>query len=233
MRTAEEIRRILLAMGEEKNGDFLSGLLPGVPRERILGARMPALRKLARSMVREGEAELFLAAAPHRFLEEDLLHALLISLFRDYDRCLAALEDFLPRVDNWAVCDALRPAAFRSRPERLPGDIRRWLCSDHPFAIRFGVAMLMCHYLGEGFSPEQMEWVGEIDNNNYYVNMMIAWYFATALAGPYEAAVVWLEEDRLPRWTHNKTIQKAVESDRIPEERKTYLRTLRRKDGKR
>lgn len=225
-----EIQERLFALREEGYRDFTAPLLPTVDRETILGVRTPAVRRLARELRQEGKSEAFLRELPHRYYEENGLHAAILCLERDMERCLEETERFLPFIDNWATCDGLRPDVFKKHRAALLERIPAWLASDRPYTVRFGVGMLMTHFLDEDFRPEQMEAVAELRSEEYYVNMMIAWYFATALAGQYETAVGYLERRRLDRWTHNKAIQKAVESFRVPEERKRYLKTLRRKN---
>ena len=222
-----EIREELFALRDEKNAAFLAKLVPNIPPERVHGARMPALRKLAASLRGTEQAAEFLQALPHGSLDEDLLHALLLNELRDYAGTLAALEAFLPHVDNWAVCDALRPKCFAKHRGELIGEIPRWLADERPFTRRFGLEMLMTHFLDGEFRPEYLGWAAETRAEDYYVRMMQAWFFATALAKQYEAALPVLRERRLEPWTHNRTIQKAVESFRVPDERKAYLKTLR------
>ena len=168
----------------------------------------------------------FLTDLPHRYLDENNLHALILNEEKDCAAAVAAIDAFLPYVDNWATCDALRPKAFKKHPPALPDECRRWIKSGATYTVRFGIEMLMTHYLDEDFRPEYLEEVSIIKSKEYYVNMMIAWYFATALAKQYEAAVPYIEQRRLDQWTHNKTIRKAIESCRITEESKAYLRTL-------
>ena len=168
----------------------------------------------------------FLTDLPHRYLDENNLHALILNEEKDCAAAVAAIDAFLPYMDNWATCDALRPKAFKKHPSALPDECRRWMRSGATYTVRFGIEMLMTHYLDEDFRPEYLEEVSIIKSKEYYVNMMIAWYFATALAKQYEAAISYIEQRRLDQWTHNKTIRKAIESCRITEERKAYLRTL-------
>ena len=223
------VRERLEALADEKNADFAARLAPGIERERFLGARLPALRKLAKELRGTSEAASFLAALPHETVDEDILHAMLISDLRDYETTLAALERFLPFVDNWMVCDTFRPAAVKKRLGDFREKIEEYLSSDQPYIQRFGIEMLMWYYLGEAFEPAQLARVAEISSEHYYVRMMQAWYFATALAKQYESAVRILEERKLEKWTHNKTIQKAIESYRVSDEHKVYLKTLREK----
>ncbi len=220
------IRERLEALSDAKNADFVASLTPDVARGRILGVRFPALRALARELRGTEEAADFLSALPHELLEENHLHAILISSLRDYDAVLNALDAFLPFVDNWSTCDTLRPAAVRKHLPEFGRVIEGYLASAHPYTVRFGIEMLMAYYLGEAFDPGQLERVAAIRSEHYYVRMMQAWYFATALAKQYASTLPVLEERRLECWTHNKTIQKACESFRVREEHKAYLRTL-------
>ena len=217
----------VLALRDEGNAAFLAKLIPTIPPETVLGARLPALRSLARELRGTEEAERFLSALPHRFHEENVLHALLLNERRDFELTLAELDRFLPHVDNWAACDALRPRCFvRHRAELIPA-IRRWLDADWLYTRRFALEMLMTHYLDEDFEPVYLDWAAETCGEDYYLRMMQAWYFATALAKQYESTLPLLEQKRLEPWTHNKTIQKAIESLRVPDEHKAYLKTLR------
>ena len=223
------IRERLETLADEKNAEFAARLAPGIERERFLGVRLPALRKLAKELRGTPEASEFLAALPHETVDGDILHAMLISDLRDYETALDALERFLPFVDNWMVCDTFRPVAVKKRLGEFRGKIEEYLSSDRPYIQRFGIEMLMWYYLGEAFEPSQLTRVAEIESEHYYVRMMQAWYFATALAKQYDSAIRVLEERKLEKWTHNKTIQKAIESYRVSDEHKAYLKTLREK----
>ncbi len=207
--------------------DFQAGLIPNISPETILGVRVPALRRLARELRGSAEAQEFMAALPHEYYDENCLHGLLINDIKDFGATVSALDAFLPYVDNWAVCDLISPRSFKSRPPELAAHVRRWLESSHSYTVRFGIGVLMSFYLDEGFEPAQLEAVAERCCEEYYVNMMVAWYFATALAKQPEAALPYIENRRLSRWTHNKAIQKSIESRRIPDETKAYLKTLR------
>lgn len=199
---------------------FHTGLLPGIVPSSVMGVRMPVLRKLHKRFSVPGKL-------PHRFYEENILHALYINELKDAREAISALESFLPFVDNWAVCDALSPKSFRASPGVLLPAVERWLKSKHPYTLRFGIEVLMKYYLEESFCPEFLSKVAAIRSDHYYVNMMIAWYFATALAKQYDATIPILQQKLLDGWTHNKTIQKACESFRITSEKKAYLRTLK------
>lgn len=221
------IRETLFSLREEKFAAFQAKLIPNVAPERVIGVRTPALRKLAKTLRGNGQAEEFLKALPHEFFEENNLHAFLLCEMKDFEACVQAVEDFLPYVDNWATCDQMSPGVFRKNKQALLPHIRSWIASERCYTRRFGIGMLMSHFLDEDFREEYLSLVSDIRSEEYYVNMMIAWYFATALAKQYEAALPYLENRRLDPWVHNKAIQKAVESFRVSDAQKAYLRTLK------
>ena len=221
------IRETLFSLREEKFAAFQARLIPNVAPERVIGVRTPALRKLAKTLRGSGQAEVFLKALPHEFFEENNLHAFLLCEMKDFEACVQAVEDFLPYVDNWATCDQMSPGVFRKNKQALLPHIRRWIASEQCYTRRFGIGMLMSHFLDEDFREEYLSLVSDIRSEEYYVNMMIAWYFATALAKQYEAALPYLENRRLDPWVHNKAIQKALESFRVSDGHKTYLKTLK------
>ena len=222
-----EIRETLLGMGEDAYRTFQCGLLPTVDPETVIGIRTPALRAYARKLAGTEAAEAFLRDLPHRYFDENQLHAFLISGIRDFDRCMEELERFLPYVDNWATCDQMSPKIFKTHKEELLEHIKEWISSEKTYTVRFGVGMLMEHFLDEDYDPKYPEMAAGIRSEEYYVNMMIAWYFATALAKQYDSIIPYIEQKRLDDWTHNKAIQKSVESRRITEEQKIYLRSLK------
>jgi len=222
------IVRELLARQDGAYRAFQCRLIPNLPAETVIGVRTPALRELAKELVRSGETGAFLAALPHRYFEEHQLHAFILSMEKDYGTCIEGLEKFLPHIDNWATCDQLSPRVFRKHRPELLAHIRGWLGSSHEYTLRFGIGMLMEHFLGEHFDPVYLTWVARLRSDAYYVNMMIAWYFATALAKKYEAALPYLKENRMETWVHNKAIQKALESRRVAPEKKEALRGLKR-----
>ena len=224
-----ELQERLFALRDEGYRDFSAKLLPTVDKGRIIGIRTPVLRRFAREFSKEPEAADFLRALPHAYFEEDGLHAFLIEAIRDYGACIEALDAFLPHIDNWATCDSLSPACFKKNHDKLIHDALRWMESEKLYTVRFGIGVLMAHFLDGDFRPEYLERVAAIETEEYYLRMMQAWYFATALAKQYEAAIPYLEQRRLDPWTHNKAIQKAVESYRISDEQKAYLKTLRGK----
>lgn len=217
----------LFSMQDAAYREFQAKLLPTVDKETIIGVRTPQLRALAKELRIED-----LGPLPHRYYEENALHAFCIENTKDYESCMEALERFLPYIDNWAVCDSLRPKCFRKHRPELLERIKVWLQSAHTYTVRFAIGMLMVHFLEDDFSEEAPELVASVYSNDYYVNMMMAWYFATALAKQYDRVIGYLQRERLPLWVHNKTIQKAVESFRITQEQKDYLRTLRKKEIK-
>lgn len=224
----QEIRARLFALQDTEYRAFISKLIPTVEPARIIGVRTPALRRLAKELARTPLAEPFCRCVPHYYYEENNLHGFLLEGIRDYEAGLAAVEAFLPCIDNWATCDVCSgPKVFAKHLPELREPVRRWLTSGQTYTVRYGIGMLMRYYLDEAFQPEYLDWVADVRSEEYYVNMMAAWYFATALAKQYEAALPYIEQRRLAPWTHNKAIQKAVESYRITPEQKAYLKTLK------
>lgn len=227
MQEKNKIQIRLFAQSEKAYADFQAALIPGVARERVIGVRSPYLRKLAAELYGTYEAKKFLADLPHEYHEENNLHAFLIEKITDFDECICELERFLPYVDNWATCDGMSPAVFAKNRLKLLSKAFEWLDSKHVYTVRYGMLMLMKHFLGEHFRTEYSDAVAAVKSEEYYVKMMQAWYFATALAENYEEILPYLTEKRLPDWVHNKTIQKAIESRRISEDVKASLRTLK------
>ena len=223
----EEIRQSLFELQDIKYRDFQAKLIPGKDTETMIGVRTPELRKLAKQMLKREDIGEFLRDLPHRYFDEDQLHAFIVSGIKEYGKCMEELMRFLPFVDNWATCDQMSPGVFKKRKPELLAEIREWLGSEHTYTVRYGIGMLMQHFLDEDFDPAYPELVAGVHSEEYYVNMMIAWYFATALAKQYDAVLPFIEGRRLDPWTHNKTIQKAVESYRISDEQKEYLRSLK------
>ena len=217
----------LFALQDLSYRDFQAKLIPTVDPETVIGIRTPALRKLARELAKGEDVQSFLDGLPHQYYDENNLHGFLLSLVKDCEETVAGLEAFLPYVDNWATCDLISPKAFRRHPNQLPEQARRWMASQHTYTVRFGIAVLMEFYLDGAFQTEYLDWAADLRSGEYYVNMMIAWYFATALAKQYDAALPYLLNRRLDSWTHNRAIQKALESRRVPEEQKAYLRGLK------
>ncbi len=220
-----DLQKQLFALQDASYREFHARLMPTVERGRIIGIRAPRLRAFAKELA---DPAVFMTALPHFYYEENNLHAFLINDIKDFNDCLEATEAFLPYVDNWATCDGLRPKASAQNTARLLPPIQRWLASEHPFTVRFGMEMLMCHYLEKQFDPIYLEWVASVCSEDYYVKMMKAWYFATALAKQYEAALPYITERRLEPWVHQKTVQKACESDRITQNQKEFLKKHRK-----
>ena len=219
-----EIRQTLLSMAEPEYGEFSAKLMPTVNRDTVIGIRVPFLRKYAKSLTDYGD---FLADLPHKYFEENNLHGFLLEREKDFDRCIEKLDVFLPYVDNWATCDSMKPRVLKDRPEQLLPHILRWLKSHQVYTVRYAINLLMSYYLDEDFQESYLQLVADIQSEEYYINMMRAWYFATALAKQYDATVPYIENAVLDKWTHNKAIQKAVESYRITKEQKEYLKTLK------
>jgi hypothetical protein len=212
---------------DEEYREFNSKLIPTVAKENVIGIRIPVLRKYEKEIRNTEKAKEFLNSLPHKYTEEYNLHALLLENINSYNDTITALNDFLPFVDNWATCDIMSIKIFRNHLDILPEQLDIWLNSTHTYTIRFAIKMYMTYYLDENFDLSFMTKISKLRSDEYYVNMMIAWYFATALAKQYDSAIKFLEEKKLSGWVHNKTIQKAIESYRITDEQKTYLRTLK------
>ena len=217
----------LFELQDTKYRDFHSKLIPNIEKDRVIGIRTPVLRRFAKELGKTPEAEDFLRELPHYYYEENNLHMMLLTPMKDFETCLEQIEKFLPYIDNWATCDLPLPKCFEEHKEELLPHIRRWIASGETYTIRYGMGVLMRLYLDEDFRPEYPEWVTGVNSEEYYVNMMIAWYLATALAKQWDAVIPYLEERRLSPWVHRKTIQKAVESYRITPEQKVYLKGLR------
>ena len=223
----DEITEELFRLQDRKYAAFQAKLIPTVEAGKIIGVRTPELRCFAKRLCKEEDAALFLECLPHQYFDENQLHAFVISLEKDFDKCIVEVEAFLPFIDNWATCDQLSPKAFKKEPEKLLPYICTWIRSDQVYIVRFAIGMLMEHFLGERFHIRYADMVAAVRSDEYYINMMIAWYFATALAKQYASILPYLEEKKLDGWTHNKTIQKSVESNRISAEQKSYLKTLK------
>ena len=223
----DEIRDHLYSCRDESYRKFQSKLIPAVYPENIIGVRTPELRSYAKILSKRDDIVLFLKDLPHKYFDENQIHAFIISGIKDYSVCLNELNAFLPYIDNWATCDQTSPKVFKKHRNELESVINEWLHSKEIYTVRFGIKMLMEHYLDEDFDPRYFDEVASIRSDEYYVNMMIAWYFATALAKQYESAVRYIETKRLDVWVHNKAIQKSVESYRISPEHKEYLKSLR------
>ena len=223
----EEIQKQLFELQDMAYKDFHSKLIPDIDSNNVIGIRVPVLRKYAKSIIGTELSEKFIKELPHRYYEENNLHMMLITEIKDYDRCLLEIERFLPYIDNWATCDFPAPKCFEDHKEELLPVIKRWIASSETYTIRYGIGMLMRLYLDADFDPEYLEFVAGVKSDEYYVNMMIAWYMATALAKQWDAVIPYIEEHRMSDWVHRKTIQKAVESYRITDEQKDYLKGYR------
>lgn len=223
----KEIQKRLFELQDTEYKVFSSKLMPTVDPETVIGVRTPALRKLAKELSKHPEIKDFLNILPHKYYEENNLHGFIIETIKDYDEVITELDKFLPYVDNWATCDLMSPKIFKKHTEELLEKIKIWIASEDTYTIRFGIGMLMSFYLDENFKKKYLTLVSKVKSEEYYVNMMIAWYFATALAKQYDATLPFIEKQKLSKWTHNKAIQKAIESNRIPKDIKEYLKTLK------
>ena len=221
------LQRKLFKLQDLKYRNFHSKLMPGIDKETIIGIRTPVLRKFAKEFAKTEAAESFLKELPHQYYEENNLHMMLITGIKDYPKCMEEVQRFLPYIDNWATCDFPEPKCFRKNKKAVLEEVRKWIASTETYTIRYGIGMLMRLFLDEDFSLEYLEMAAGVQSQEYYVNMMIAWYFATALAKQWDAAVPYIEQHRLSDWVHKKTIQKAVESYRITSEQKEYLKGYR------
>ena len=222
-----EIRVELFKMQDMDYRDFNSKLIPTVDKESMIGIRTPDLRKYAKQLGKSSDVIEFLQTLPHKYFDENQLHAFIISEIKDFKNCIDEINRFLPYIDNWATCDQLSPKVFKKYHNELFEYIKDWLKSDKVYTLRFGIGMLMEHFLDEDFDILYPEIVSKIRSGEYYINMMIAWYFATALAKQYESIIPFIENNSLDIWTHNKAIQKSIESYRITDEQKAYLRELK------
>ncbi len=228
--TSSEIREKLFSLRDEKYADFTSGLIPTLPREKFIGVRTPLLRSLAKEIYRSGDYRDFLSDLPHKYYEEDNLHGFIICQMKDIGECTTELRRFIPFTDNWATNDCTRPPLLKKHPEEAFSLASEYLQSKDTYILRYGIGLLLTYFLDEHFDESHLKAVSEIKSDEYYVNMMIAWYFATALAKQYESTLPYIESRVLSPWVHNKTIQKAVESYRISEDEKSYLKTLKIKN---
>lgn len=229
MSIISDIQKALFAKQDLKYQKFHSGLVPTIDPKSIIGVRTPDLRNIAKEFANRPDVDKFLSSLPHKYYDENQVHAFILSVMKNYDECVARIDRFLPFVDNWATCDQLRPKVFaqKANRERLLKDVEAWLGTGELYTVRFGIEMLMTYFLDEDFNPKFLKWVAKIHSEEYYLNMMVAWYFATALAKQWNATIPYIEKKRLADWTHNKAIQKAIESYRITDEQKTFLRTLK------
>ncbi len=223
----DEIREELFSHQDLKYRDMQIKILPNLEAESIIGVRTPDLRKYAKELAKRDDVQEFLEDLPHKYFDENQLHAFIISGMKDYENCIEEVERFLPYVNNWATTDQMSPKVFKKNKKELLKRINKWIKSKKTYTIRFAVGMLMEHFLDEDFDLKYPEMVAKLRSDEYYINMMIAWYFATALAKQYDVILPFIEEKKLDTWTHNKAIQKSVESYRITPEQKEYLKTLK------
>ncbi len=227
MTAKEFVRDFLKANADEKYREFNTKLMPTVEKSAVFGVRTPVLRKFAKEFFKDPRSIEFLNELPHRFFEENQLHIFLLEQIKDFDECIKAVEEFLPFIDNWATCDGFSPKTFKANTDKLVGKIEKWIDSKHTYTVRFAVVNLMRYYLDENFDPDHLLWVAKVNTDDYYLSMAVAWFYATALAKQYNKALPYLTNRLLDTKTHNKTVQKAVESFRLTAEQKEYLKTLR------
>ena len=225
--TLNDLEQILFQYQDTKYADFTAKLIPNLPREKFIGIRSPEYKKILKQIKGDPVIPVFLSTLPHKWHEENCLHAALINKIKDYDECVDALEQFMPYIDNWAVNDSINPACFKKHKEELIGKVQSWISSEATYTRRCGMKILMANYLDDDFKPEYLDLPADLRSDEYYVNIMTAWLFSEALVKQWDAAVVYIEDHRLDAWTNNKAIQKACESYRITDEKKAYLKTLK------
>ena len=225
--TIKDLQKLLFEYEDKKYGDFGAKLIPGFPREKFIGIRAPEYKNILKRIKGDEVIPVFLSTLPHTYHEENCLHVALINKIKDFDECVAALEKFIPYIDNWAVNDGVNPVCFKKHRDELIGLVQKWISSEATYTRRCGMKILMVNYLDEDFKPEYLDLPADLRSGEYYVNMMTAWLFAEALVKQWDTSVKYIEGHRLDDWTHNKTIQKACESFRVPNERKEYLRSLK------
>lgn len=223
----DSIKEKLFKLQDKKYQELQSKIIPNIDSSTIIGVRTPEIKKLAKEVVK-GDYKPFLEELPHKYYDENQLHAFIISEIKDYDECIKYINKFLPYIDNWATCDTLIPKVFKKNPDKLIIEVKKWIKSKEDYTIRYGIGTLMRFYLNDEFKEDYLELVSKIKSNEYYVNMMIAWYYATALAKQYDKTIKYIENNKLDTWVHNKTIQKAIESYRITDKQKDYLRKYKR-----
>lgn len=223
----KEVRESLFSMQDLEYKAFHAKLIPNIKEDVIIGVRTPELRKYAKEFAKTEKAEAFIKILPHKYYEENNLHGFLLEQIKDFDTCIEELERFLPYVDNWATCDMMAPKVFKKNLPKLLEKIKEWIRAEDTYTVRFAIEMLMKYFLDDSFDVAYPKMVAGVKSDEYYINMMIAWYFATALAKQYDSILPFIENKELEPWTHNKAIQKAIESRRVSGEQKTYLRTLK------
>ena len=223
----DKIRNKLFKLQDIKYRDLQVKIIPNIDSENIIGVRTPLLRNYAKELINNNEYKDFLNDLPHKYFDENQLHAFIVSELKDYNECISYINRFLPYVDNWATCDQMSPKIFKKNHDNLIEQAKLWIKTKDTYTIRFGIGVLMQHYLDDDFKKEYLDLVSSIRSDEYYVNMMIAWYFATALAKQYKHVIKYIENHKLDVWTHNKAIQKAIESYRITDDQKIYLKGLK------
>lgn len=227
MMSAVDIQQELFALQDEKYGDFHAKLIPAVDRAQIIGVRTPNLRKMAKKIVKDSDYSEFLRDLPHQYLDENTLHALIISEIKDYAIAMDYTEKFLPYIDNWATCDMFAPKVFKKYPDLVYEKIKVWLNSSHTYTVRFGIVTLMSNFLDEEFKPEMLDRLANIHSEEYYINMALAWCWCESLIKQYDRAIGYFTAQKLPKWVHNKALQKARESYRFTKEEKEYFKSLK------
>ena len=223
----DSIKEKLFKLQDKKYQELQSKIIPNIDSSTIIGVRTPEIKKLAKEVVK-GDYKPFLEELPHKYYDENQLHAFIISEIKNYDECIKYINAFLPYINNWATCDTLIPKVFKKNPDKLIIEVKKWIKSKDTYTIRYGIGTLMRFYLNDKFKEDYLELVSKIKSNEYYVNMMIAWFFATSLAKQYDKTIKYIENNKLDTWVHNKTIQKAIESYRITDKQKDYLRKYKR-----
>ena len=222
-----DLLNILMKTKDDKYKSFQAKLVPNISVDTILGIRTPEMKNIAKELFNSNDYESFLNDLPHKYYEENLIHFFVISMIKDFDECIKKVEEFLPYVNCWPVSDQGSPKCFKRNHDKLLPYIKKWIKSKHVYTARFGIRMLMNEYLGDDFKEEYLDMVASVKGEDYYLKMMVAWYFATALAKRYDETVVYFENHKLDKWVHNKAIQKALESYRVTEEHKNYLKSLK------
>lgn len=221
------IKKELLKYQDKKYLDFTSKLIPNVDKKNIIGVRLPDIKIIAKKIYLNEDYQKFLDSLPHKYHEENLIHIFIINLIKDYDKCIKEIEKFLPYINNWAVCDSLKPKVLKKNKKDLINFVNKYIKSKHPYSIRYAISILMNHFLEEDYNPKYLKLVSNIKHDDYYVKMMMAWYYSVALVKQYEDTIKYLENKKLDRFVHNTTIQKAIDSYRINDDKKEYLRKLR------
>lgn len=223
----EVLLKKLVDLQDLKYKSFQEKLIPTIDPNTIIGVRTPELKKIAKEVYLSDYKDSFLGCLPHQYFEENQIHSFIIALEKDYDKCIKLINDFLPYIDNWATCDQATPAALKKRPDDTLKEIKKWFKEDKTYYYRYGIEQLMSFYLNDRFKKEYLEMVAGINSEEYYVKMMQGWFFATALAKQYDDTILYIEKGLLEKDVNNITIKKAIESYRINDSKKEYLRKFR------